>query len=160
MTCVESTSTLVRRQLDLLLVMDDTASLVPWLPALQEGLASMLQDEAWHGTRVGLQRFDEICEPEPYANLLVPIAPLPENAPALQGALPLLPTASTSTVPALDGALLYARSWAATHDSRIAVVLLTDASPGACDGLIGDWVSQGQRLIRAAQKTRRRSRPT
>ena len=152
-TCVASTSTLARTQLDLLLVMDDTASLVPWLPALQEGLALMLQDAAWNGTRVGLQRFDEVCEAEPYANLLVPIAPLPGNAPALQGALPLVPSVSTSTVPALDGALRYARSWSETHDeSRIAVVLLTDASPGACDGLIGDWVSQGQRLIRAAQE--------
>ena len=138
-------------QLDLLLVVDDSASLLPWFPALQEGLAQILQDEAWHGVGVGLQRFDEVCEPAAYANLLVPIATLPDNASALEAAFPLVPTGSTSTAPALAGTLQYARDWAATRsDSYIAVVLLTDASPGACDGLIGDYVGEAQRVAREA----------
>ena len=90
-----------------------------------------------------------MCDAQEYTNLIVAIAPLPGNARALQDALAPMPTASTSTTPALDGVLRYARTWAASHtDARVAVVLLTDGSPGACDGLVGDWDAEAQRLAR------------
>jgi hypothetical protein len=58
--------------------------------------------------------------------------------------------ASTSTIPALDGVLRYARNWAAAHsDARVSVVLLTDVSPGACDGFFGDHEAEAQRIARA-----------
>jgi hypothetical protein len=138
-------------RVDLMLVVDDSASFAPWWPALNDGLLQFLRNTDGSGIGVGLQRFDENCEPEAYIDPLVPIAPLADNRQALLQALPLSGLLSTSTVPALDGALRYARGWAVDNPTvRVAVVLLTDASPGACDGLVGDFDAEAQRLARAA----------
>jgi hypothetical protein len=149
--CSEERHELSRMRVDLMLVVDDSISLSPWWPALNDGLTQFLQTTEPSGLAVGLQRFDEICEPEPYGDPLVPIAPLADNRQALLQALPLSGVVSTSTIPALDGVLRYACTWAVDNPaSRVAVVLLTDASPGACDGLVGDYDGEAQRLARAA----------
>jgi hypothetical protein len=138
-------------QVDLMLVVDDSISLSPWWPALNDGLLQFLQTTEASGIAIGLQRFDEMCEAESYINPIVPIAPLADNRQALLKALPLSGVVSTSTVPALDGVLRYARGWAVDNPAaRVAVVLLTDASPGACDGLVGDFDGEAQKLARAA----------
>lgn len=138
-TCSEGSEELARIRLDLILVVDDTASVVPWLPALYDGLLQLFRREEWSGIGIGLQRFDEVCDPQYYTELIVPIAPLPENASALEAAISVAPTLTTSTSPALAGALQHARDRSASQrDTQVAVVLLTDASPGACDGLTGD----------------------
>jgi hypothetical protein len=149
-TCgTSSPMQLTRKQLDLILVIDDTASLVPWLPALQDGLSRLFQAEEWRGIGLGLQRFDEVCDPQFYAELIVPIAPLPENASALQAAIENIPTLTTSTAPALAGVLQHARAWAASRaETEVAIVLLTDASPGACDGLTGNIEAAAQQVAR------------
>jgi hypothetical protein len=150
-TCRDGAYELTRMRLDLVIVLDDTASVGPWLPALYDGLTQFLHADTSKGLGVGLQRFDELCDPQDYTNLIVPIAPLPGNAQALDDALTLMLYVSTSTTPALDGALRSARAWATSHaDARVAVVLLTDASPGACDGLVGDYDAEAQRLARVA----------
>jgi hypothetical protein len=138
-------------RLDLVVIVDDTASIAPWLPALYAGLDQFLREKESDGIGVGLQRFDEVCDPQEYTKLIVPIAPLPGNTSDLENALQEMLTASTSTTPALDGVHQYARTWATSHsDDRVAVVLLTDASPGACDGLVGDWAAEAQRIAREA----------
>jgi hypothetical protein len=149
--CREGTFELTRMQLDLMMVIDDTASVSPWLPALYDGFDQFITEKASSGIGVGLQRFDEICDAAEYARPIVSIARLPGNQRALQNAAQLMLTASTSTTPALDGVHRYARSWAVSHpDHRVVVVLLTDASPGACDGLVGDWDAEAQRIAREA----------
>ena len=149
--CSDGEIVLTRRRLDLIMVVDDSASLAPWLPWLHDGLDRFLLQERTSGLGVGLSRFDDVCEAAAYRQLIVPIAPLPDNAAALEQASALMATASTSTIPALDGVLQHAQAWARAHDnSDVAVVLLTDGSPGACDGLSGDYDGEAQRIARAA----------
>jgi hypothetical protein len=149
--CSQGAYELTRMRLDLVLVVDDAASLVPWWPALREGLDQFLQQAQSSGIGVGLQRFGDICDAEQYVQPIVPIAPLPGNLSALQQALPLAAIADTSTIPPLDGALQYARTWAASNsNARVAVVLLTDASPGPCDALSGNYDMEVARVARAA----------
>jgi hypothetical protein len=84
---------------------------------------------------MGLQLFgpDAPCDPAMYATPRVPIAPLPGNLPALQAALPPLPVESTPTLPALQGAIMYAQQWAASHpESKVVVWLITDGIPSGC----------------------------
>ena len=57
--CREGSFELTRMRLDLVLVMDDTASVAPWLPALYDGLDQFLTAKESSGIGVGLQRFDE-----------------------------------------------------------------------------------------------------
>jgi hypothetical protein len=144
---------LEQKRLDLLLVLDDSASLAPWWPALREGLEQFLEEGASRGLGVGLVSPGEVCDPQQYVVPLVPIAPLPGNLSALQQAIPSDAQLSTSTIPALSGALMHARSWATAHaDAHVAVLLVSDASPGACDGLIGDYDGEAGRVARAARE--------
>ncbi|HKP64553.1 MAG TPA: vWA domain-containing protein [Polyangiales bacterium] len=148
--CSEGSHALSAMPQNLMLLVDDSASFAPWWPAMNEGLLQFLQDPEQNAVGIGLQRFDEICEADPYAVPLVPIAPLQDNRQALLQALPLPGTISTSTLPALEGVLRYARDWSSAHDNaRVAVVLLTDASPGACDGFAPDIDAEAQRIARA-----------
>jgi hypothetical protein len=133
----------------LILIVDDSLSLGPWWPFMNEGLLQFLQGTDPTGLGIGLQRFDEVCEADAYLTPLVPLAPLADNLPALMNALPFPGVASTSTIPALDGVIRYAREQAMrSADTRISVVLVTDASPGACDGLAGDYEGEAQRIAR------------
>lgn len=153
--CTAGAYALTRMRTDLLLAYDDSASLAPWLAAVDEGVRSFLSDTDPTGIRVGLQRFGEDCDAQTYATPAVAIGPLAENRMEMLSALPTEPSLSTSTLPALDGSLRYARAWAAAHnDGRVALVLLTDASPGACDGLSGDFDGQCQRVAREAYESR------
>lgn len=153
LVCQAGMHELVRMRTDLLLVVDDSASLAPWWPALNDGLREFLERTSPDGLGVGLQRFDEVCDVAPHAVPAIPIAPLRQNLPALMQAFPFEGGVSTSTLPALQGALAHARSWAAANpDSRVSVVLLTDASPGACDGLAGDYDAESERSTRAARE--------
>jgi hypothetical protein len=150
LVCSDVPRELSRMRLGLMLIVDDSISLAPWWPALNDGLLQFIQYTQASGLALGLQRFDEVCEPEPHSTPLVPIAPLASNRQALVQAVPQ-GGVSTSTTPALDGVLRYARDWAVDNpDSHAAVVLLTDASPGACDGLVGDYDGEAQRLASAA----------
>jgi hypothetical protein len=118
--------------------LDATASLVPWWPALSDGFQRFILEDASGGLGVGLLNFADVCDTESYLSMLVPIAPLPDNLPALQANIPSEASATTSTIPVLSAALQYARDWLSTHPKeRVAVLLLTDASPGVCDGLNG-----------------------
>jgi hypothetical protein len=138
-------------RVDLMLIVDDSLSLGPWWPFMNEGLLQFLQGTDLTDLGIGLQRFDEACEADDYLTPIVPLAPLADNLAALMNALPFPGVASTSTIPALDGVLRYAREQSSRNpDARISVVLVTDASPGACDGLAGDYEGEAQRIAREA----------
>lgn len=141
-------------RLDLLMVIDDGASLLPWWGAVSDGFAAFLNDDASRGMGVGLLRFGEACEPQTYLPPIVPIAPLPDNLAALEAAIPPTANITNSTIPALDAAERHAQRWKALHPSaEVAVVLITDASPGACDGLTGNYEVEAARVAQAAHSS-------
>ncbi len=77
----------------------------------------------------------DACDASEYAWAEVPIAPLPQNGPLLLGSLSMhAPGTNTPTLPALEGAIQYASSWAVAHPDHItAVILATDGLPSECD---------------------------
>lgn len=140
--------------LNLMVVLDDGASLLPWWAPVAEGLTAFLKDDAARDLGIGMIRFDEVCDPELYLPPMIPIAPLADNLAALQAAIPSTATLSNSTIPALDAAGRYAQRWSRDHpDSRVVVVLITDASPGACDGLSGNYEVEAARVAQAAHSS-------
>lgn len=137
-------------RLDLLLVLDDSATMYPWWTQLRSELDQFFAEDASHGVAVGLQRFAQSCDSSQYVTPIVPILPLPDNLTALQDAIPETASANTSTIPALTGALQYASGWARDHrSSRVAVLLMTDATPAECDALDGDYDTAAQRAASA-----------
>jgi hypothetical protein len=100
----------------------------------KRGLAQFLGDPASAGLGVGLQLFGDSCDPTSYETPRVPIAPLPENAAAILGEVPLAPTSDTPARPALEGVINYARAWQITHPERTTIVtLVTDGFAEECD---------------------------
>lgn len=142
---------LARRQLDLIVVFDDSASLAPWYLQVYEGFRAFIRDEASSGVGMGVLRFGDSCNVADYSPALVPVAPLPDNIAAIEAVLPAGALSTNSTLPALDAAEQYAQRWATDHpEARVSVVLLTDASPGGCDALNGTYDVEAARLASAA----------
>lgn len=140
-----------RKPLDLLVVFDDSASLAPWYVPMYDGFRAFIRDEASQGIGMGLLRFGESCNAPDYLPPMVMIAPLPENISAIDAALPVTALSTNSTLPALDAAERHAQRWAADHpETRVSVLLLTDASPGGCDALTGNYDAEALRLTGAA----------
>ncbi len=75
------------------------------------------------------------CNPSSFAAPSVPLALISENGPELVAAMDrVTPGGLTPTVPALQGAISYARSSAQANRGRAtAVVLVTDGFPTQCD---------------------------
>jgi von Willebrand factor type A domain-containing protein len=86
------------------------------------------------------------CNPDAYAKPIVPIAPISEVGPDLVEAMDrAAPGGLTPTVPALRGAISYARSWALDNPGRATVVVLvTDGYPTQCDSA-PEQISQAAR---------------
>jgi hypothetical protein len=151
--CEPGTFILSRKGSELLVVADDDATLGFWWPQLMQGFLDFLQEPASAGMAIGLQRFGVACESAAYEPPLVPIEPLPGNTAALQQAFPLAAGATNSTIPTMVGTLAYAQRWASEHPgSRPAVLFITDASPGACDGpaATGGYPAEPARIAGAA----------
>jgi hypothetical protein len=126
-----------RKQLDVYMMIDDSGSMIPWWLPTVDALNLFFQDPDSAGISVGMQFFGSACEPESYANPRVPIAALPDNAAALQQAFPAIPLNETATLPALQGAIQHARSWATQHpDATVIVLLVTDGLPEECNSTI------------------------
>ncbi len=117
---------------------------------LKQAFTTFVQDPASAGIGVGIQYFpipnvdDSSCDAGTYAvtndpnappsGVGVGIAPLPGNATAIVNSLNAhMPGGQTPTVPALAGALQYAKNWATQNPShKVVVVLATDGSPHGC----------------------------
>ena len=93
------------------------------------------------GMKVGLQFFPplsgEVCDPAVYANLSVPIAPLPDNVlPIQQRLASTSPLGGTPMSAALEGGINALRTWLDANDPHAgAVILVTDGDPSGCGGL-------------------------
>ena len=93
------------------------------------------------GMKVGLQFFPPIagnqCDEASYANLSVPIAPLPDNVLPIQQRLAgTSPNGGTPMSAALAGSISAMRTWQAANDPHAgAVILVTDGDPSGCGGI-------------------------
>jgi hypothetical protein len=77
---------------------------------------------------------DSQCPPDQYANPVVPIGPLSTTGtPILDAMAALTPAGLTPLVPALEGAIQYARQYATANPGRLtAVALVSDGYPTQC----------------------------
>jgi len=111
--------------------------------ALHAAVQNFTQNPDAAGIRAGIGFFSlsgsaddaRDCNPDGYATPSVPIGPLSEVASELVSAMDqVAPGGLTPTVPALQGAVGYARSWAQANPGRATtVVLVTDGFPTQCD---------------------------
>jgi hypothetical protein len=123
--------------LDIYVMFDDSASMVPWWVVVTEGFGDFLNDPGSAGIGVGIQYFGSNCDPAFYATPRVPIAPLPGNGAAIQNSHPTFPLESTATYPAMVGAIQHARAWQNGHpDRKVVVLLATDGEPADCNSTV------------------------
>jgi hypothetical protein len=83
----------------------------------------------------GLQDGTTPCTVNSYSTPIVPIAPLPGNAMAISNAIAMtMPSGSTPTAVALQGAIAYARQYTMMQMGQrtAAVLLVTDGNPTVC----------------------------
>jgi hypothetical protein len=107
---------------------------------LVQAFTSFLDDPGSAGLGAGIGYFpipaidDSSCDAATYAAPDVPIAALPGNASAIIASLNgHKPGGQTPTVPALSGALDYAKSWATSHPThKVVVAYATDGDPHGC----------------------------
>jgi hypothetical protein len=113
-----------------------------WWTVAQQAVAAFVQDPLASGIGVGIQFFPyqgsvqpTSCNTASYATPEVPIALLPGNTGALQGAIMAhAPTTFTPTAAALQGAIQHMQQWGPLHPGRQpVVVLVTDGYPTECD---------------------------
>lgn len=126
-----------RRRLDIYMMVDDSGSMVPyWLQTI-DAINMFFRDPASAGIGVGVSFFGSSCESSSYAQPRVPISPLPGNLSQLEQAFPAIPIEGTATLPALQGAIQHARSWAATNpEAQVVVLLVTDGLPTECGSTV------------------------
>jgi Mg-chelatase subunit ChlD len=136
---------------DLFVIMDRSQSMAEpvkggtmtrW-QALHDAVESFTLDEGAAEIRAGIGFFSlsgagddgHDCEPDAYAEPSVPIGLLSEIGPDLVAAMDdVTPGGLTPTVPAVQGAIGYARSWAKDNPGRATlVVLVTDGYPTQCE---------------------------
>jgi Mg-chelatase subunit ChlD len=121
------------------------------MQAVQAAVQSFVSDPSAAAIGAGIGFFGQSggaddtldCSVAAYAKPTVAIAPLGTNGPALVTAInAIVPAGLTPTVPALQGALSYAKDWAAAHVGRATiVVLVTDGFPTQCDNASPDQIA-------------------
>jgi hypothetical protein len=122
---------------------------------LVQAFNTFLNDPGSAGLGAGIGYFpipnvdNSSCDAATYALPDVPIAPLPGNASAIVSSLNgHKPGGQTPTVPALVGALDYAKSWAMAHPThKVVVVYATDGDPHGCSN---DTVAVAASVAQAA----------
>ncbi len=137
--CAEATYDSGPTDLSMFVLLDRSGSMQDdnrWA-AVTAALSAFVDDPSAAGLGIGLQFYPlkSTCSVEDYAVPAVPIGKLPENGPALKGALTgVNPYGETPTLPALRGGVQYARGVAiANPKERVVIALVTDGAPNACE---------------------------
>jgi hypothetical protein len=134
--CVVKRLAAERRALNLLLLVDDSLSVVlqPVWNSLTAAISRFVDDPTNTGVGVGIEYYGLTCSAADYENPVVPIRPLPGNAANVKTSYPL-PINGKAIVPAMHGAFAYLRSVLQREpDSDAVLVLVTD---GVLDPLCG-----------------------
>jgi hypothetical protein len=110
--------------------------------ALRDAVESFTEDPSAGDIRAGIGFFSlsgsgddgHDCDPDAYAQPSVSIGPVGEIGPDMVAAMSdVTPGGLTPTVPALEGAISYARSWAQDNPGRATTIaLVTDGFPTQC----------------------------
>jgi hypothetical protein len=128
--CSGGPTTATRRELDLYLMVDTNITIPPMTWAnLLRGLKRYVADPRANGTGVGIGFLGFGCVMDSYKMATVGVGMLPGNRDAIETAIDRAPAFNLSPLlAAIQGSLLYARSYASTYPSRkIALVLVTDS---------------------------------
>lgn len=143
--CVTSLKSATLPTVNLVLMVDKSGSMgdpleggdpaLKWAP-VTSGMKSFFRDAASAGYAASLQFFpaagnlSQTCA-APYDAPLVPLTPLSGSAPLVAALDAAKPQGGTPTLPALRGAIDFAKRTRAAHpDEKSAVVLVTDGEPG------------------------------
>ncbi len=140
--CTQESSSASLRQLDMLIVQDNTNSMDEKTEAgptkwtmVTDALSVFVKDTRSTGMGAGIVFFSgsdvQACTAATYETPAVPIAKLPGNATAITNAIAAnVGLSGTPTPEALKGALHYAANWATTYPQhKVVVVLATDGLP-------------------------------
>ncbi|HMY16513.1 MAG TPA: vWA domain-containing protein [Polyangium sp.] len=137
--CVTTSAEARRVPLDILFLIDRSASMSgPKWEGTKTALNTFFNDPASAGIGAGMVYFPaqkaDVCNPQSYSILDVPIALLPANTFALTNSIPFSPLGTnTPTYPALEGALKAATAYQdANPTHKVVVVLATDGDPTSC----------------------------
>lgn len=122
--------------------------LILWTEVRRE-ISAFVDDPDSEGIGVGIQYYGQLefdgdpmtstsCEVSTYSQPAVPIAKLPDNAEDIKDSFPDVPFPTSPAVPALEGAILLAKSRVTTHQGRRQVVfLITGPSVLGIDPICG-----------------------
>lgn len=137
-----------RVPLDILFLIDRSGSMAgPKWEGTKAALINFFNDQASAGIAAGMVYFPplkpDLCNPQSYAVLDVPIGTLPANSFALTNSLPSSPLGTnTPTYPALMGVLQAATSYQDTYPThKVVVVVATDGDPTSCPPLTIDDIA-------------------
>jgi Mg-chelatase subunit ChlD len=137
--CFSTSSEARRVPLDIIFLVDRSGSMAgPKWEGTKSALTAFFNDPASTGLGVGMVYFPaakaDVCAPQTYAQLDVPIGLLPTNSFDLTNSIPASPLGtSTPTYPGLNGALLAATAYQDSHPNhKVILVLATDGDPTGC----------------------------
>ena len=120
------------------------ASMCPMACATDADCGSAACGPCFFGTCLGGSGGSDSCNAVDYTKPEVEIAPLPGVAGAIITSMGMhMPSTSTPTQPALQGAIDHAKAWAAMHPGHVVVaVLATDGAPTECAVQDGPGLAQ------------------
>ena len=102
------------------------------------GFTSFFADPKTKGISASLSFFPQgsQCNPVAFSTPTVPMRALPDSA-TFSGAINgQSPNGGTPTLPAIQGAIQYAKSLGANETSKVAIVLVTDGEPNDCSSTV------------------------
>lgn len=101
----------VPRQLDIYVILDESLSMIPYWAPVTTALNQFFTSPEAAGIGVGIHYYAGVCDVASYETPVVPIAPLPDNAMALEMSLASrVLSLGTAATPALTGAITHARA--------------------------------------------------
>ena len=148
-TCATSSANGQLTPANLVFMFDQSGSMggaemsVKWSP-VSDALSSFFNDAASKGMSASLAYFAQgsSCNSGDYQKPEVPLAALP--SPAFASSISMhSPGGNTPTLPALKGAIDYAKTTAAAKPGeKVAVVLVTDGDPNGCNSTVSNVAAE------------------